>query len=86
MADESLQLPSDQNIDFHIVTLFERLESIRKNKHLGILSSSITKKVHMHAEVRDIKFWRFVIFFYLFSTDKKNIYLFTFAYINFYLI
>lgn len=66
MADESLQLPSEQNIDFHIVTLFERLESIRKNKHLGILSSSITKKVHMHAEVRDIKFWRFVIFYYFF--------------------
>lgn len=66
MADESLQLPSEQNIDFHIVTLFERLESIRKNKHLGILSSSITKKVHMHAEVRDIKFWRFVIFFFKF--------------------
>ena len=63
MADESLHSPLDQNIDYHIVTLFERLEAMRKdtNGHPSIsarLSSTLQPKRSMHAEIRTLEFWR----------------------------
>jgi hypothetical protein len=58
MAEESLQLPNEQNIDFHIVTLFERLEALRKVKNEPKLSSTVQGKFNMHAEIRTLEFWR----------------------------
>lgn len=66
MADESLQLPVNQNIDYHIITLFQRLESMRKDAHInrigGRLSTSMKSKYNMQAEIRSLEFWRYVIF------------------------
>lgn len=79
MADESLHVPSaEQNIDFHIITLFERLETIRKDRSLmqtigaRLSSSSAQGKRSMQAEIRTLEFWRSIIsecvasFFYVF--------------------
>lgn len=68
MADESLHLPANQNLDYHIITLFQRLENMRKDSHIsrigGRLSASMKAKYNMQAEVRSLEFWRY---FYLLS-------------------
>lgn len=65
MADESLHLPANQNIDYHIITLFQRLENMRKDSHInrigGRLSASMKAKYNMQAEVRSLEFWRYFI-------------------------
>lgn len=66
MADESLHtVPLEHNIDYHIVTLFERLEAMRKDNHGGghgvnnRLSSTLqAPKRSMQAEIRTLEFWR----------------------------
>lgn len=59
MAEESLQqLPSEKNIDYHIITLLERLETIRKDTKGPKLSSTIQSHKNMHAEIRSLEFWR----------------------------
>lgn len=64
MADESLQLPANQNLDYHIITLFQRLETMRKDSHVnrigGRLSASLKAKYNMQAEVRSLEFWRYL--------------------------
>lgn len=65
MADESLQLPANQNLDYHIITLFQRLENMRKDSHInrigGRLSGSLKAKYNMQAEIRSLEFWRYFI-------------------------
>lgn len=64
MADESLQLPSIQNLDYQIITLFQRLDSMRKdsrsNRIGGRLSTSMNMKgnYNMQVEIRTLEFWR----------------------------
>lgn len=63
MAEESLQLPSDHNLDYHIISLFQRLEAMRKDtgttKCFGSYPSGSGQKRHnMHAEIRTLEFWR----------------------------
>ncbi|BFF93937.1 neurogenic protein big brain [Drosophila madeirensis] len=67
MADESLHtMPLEHNIDYHIVTLFERLEAMRKDSHgngtNNRLSSTLqAPKRSMQAEIRTLEFWRSII-------------------------
>lgn len=49
MADETMPLPNEQNLDYQIVTLFERLENLKKDN--GYKSNSKT-------ELRTLTFWR----------------------------
>lgn len=65
MAEDGLQLPSDQSLDYHIISLFQRLESMRKEN--GSMSKCFgsnppgnghSKKYNMHAEIRTLEFWR----------------------------
>lgn len=62
MADESLQMPNNQNLDYHIITLFQRLEAMHKDSHAhrigGRLSTSMKAKYSMHVEIRTMEFWR----------------------------
>lgn len=64
MADESLQLPSSQNLDYQIITLFQRLDSLRKdsraNRIGGRLNTSMNMKgqYNMQVEIRTLEFWR----------------------------
>ncbi|XP_037897381.1 neurogenic protein big brain isoform X2 [Glossina fuscipes] len=77
MTDDTLQtLPLDTNIDAHIITLFERLETMRRDQQTNAfnsrLSSTLQPKKNMQAEIRTLEFWRSVIseclasFFYVF--------------------
>lgn len=62
MADESLHLPGNQNLDYHIITLFQRLETMRKDSNIhrigAKLSSSMKIKHNMQVEIRTLEFWR----------------------------
>lgn len=63
MADETLhQMPSEQNLDYHIVTLFQRLESMRVRDSTGRaglnLSLMAKPKQSMQAELLTLEFWR----------------------------
>lgn len=67
MAEENLQLPSEQSLDYHIVTLFHRLESMRKDTTtrgggaaIGINLSMIKTKQSMQMELLTLEFWRYV--------------------------
>uniref|UniRef100_A0AAG5DDB9 Aquaporin n=1 Tax=Anopheles atroparvus TaxID=41427 RepID=A0AAG5DDB9_ANOAO len=70
MADESLHVP-DTSIDFHIIQLFERLETLRKEPGQK-LSRSLQGRINMHTELRSLEFWRSITceslasFFYVF--------------------
>lgn len=52
MADESSHLPNDQNLDYHIVTLIERLDGLRKDPKVP------SSKMSMQTELRTLTFWR----------------------------
>lgn len=63
MANENLQLPSDHSLDHHVITLFQRLESLRKdtsNRCIGWNSplAMQPKAANMQAEIRTLEFWR----------------------------
>lgn len=64
MADESLHtMPLEHNIDYHIVTLFERLEAMRKDSHGNAINNRLSStlqvpKRSMQAEIRTLEFWR----------------------------
>ena len=66
MGEESLHLRSEQNIDYHIVALFDRLEALRKDKNVtngglgafGRRSTHLRLKFNMQAEIRTLEFWR----------------------------
>ncbi|XP_059616990.1 neurogenic protein big brain [Phlebotomus argentipes] len=74
MAEESLQLPPEHNLDYHIVSLFERLEILRKEQNQGavIVVGGRVSRPSMQAEIRTLEFWRSIIseciasFFYVF--------------------
>ncbi|XP_054742147.1 neurogenic protein big brain [Anastrepha obliqua] len=77
MTDESLHtIPLEHNIDYHIMSLFERLEAMRKDSHghaiNNRLSSTQQQKRKMQGEIRTLEFWRSIIseclasFFYVF--------------------
>lgn len=57
MAEESLHV-ADTNIDFHIVQLFERLESLRREPGGAKLSTTLQGRINMHNELRSLEFWR----------------------------
>ncbi|KAG8222570.1 hypothetical protein J437_LFUL011696 [Ladona fulva] len=63
MASTSL---TNQNIECHILTLFDKLEAMRRDASLS------TSRLPMQAEVRTLEFWRSIIseclatFFYVF--------------------
>nr|CAD7441467.1 unnamed protein product [Timema bartmani] len=70
MAQGSLTLFQDhQNVESHLITLFEKLEAVRKEAKLVSLSAP---RISMHTEVRTLEFWRSIIsecigtFFYVF--------------------
>ncbi|XP_058840710.1 neurogenic protein big brain-like, partial [Topomyia yanbarensis] len=71
MAEESLHVP-DTNIDFHIVQLFERLESLRREPGGAKHSNALQGRINMHNELRSLEFWRSITaeclasFFYVF--------------------
>lgn len=61
MADEILHLPANQNLDYHIITLFQRLETMRKDSNvhrIGAKLSSTKIKHNMQVEIRTLEFWR----------------------------
>lgn len=73
MAEEILNIPSDtQNIEYHIVTLFEKLDALRRDSACVPLSSVGNQKPPMQVEIRTLEFWRSIIseclasFFYVF--------------------
>lgn len=64
MAEESLQIPNNQNLDYHIITLFQRLESMRKDGNIHRIGAkmSMKNKYNMQVEIRTLEFWRYVCF------------------------
>lgn len=58
MAEEPINLVSEQNVDYHIVTLFEKLEAL-KNENKA--NSQCTAKLPIKVEIRTLEFWRSVI-------------------------
>lgn len=56
MAEERLNLSTAPNIDYHIVTLFEKLESLRNEKSNNKCASKPSIKV----EIRSLEFWKSV--------------------------
>lgn len=56
MADETLQtLPAIQNLDYHVVTLFQHMETMRKEE---LARSPLKPKQSMQAELLTLEFWR----------------------------
>lgn len=62
MADESLQLPRNQNLDYHIISLFQRLESMRKDSSFYRMGGRPKVKPSMQVEIRTLEFWRYIHF------------------------
>uniref|UniRef100_A0A6P7HCJ4 Neurogenic protein big brain n=1 Tax=Diabrotica virgifera virgifera TaxID=50390 RepID=A0A6P7HCJ4_DIAVI len=48
---------SDQNIEYHLVTMFEKLENLRNDT----VKTSEKSKIPLQAEIRTLEFWRAVI-------------------------
>uniref|UniRef100_A0A182NZ12 Aquaporin n=1 Tax=Anopheles dirus TaxID=7168 RepID=A0A182NZ12_9DIPT len=71
VSEESHCHIMDRNIDYHIVQLFERLETLRKDP-APKLSLSVQGRANMHKELRTLELWRSVTseclasFFYVF--------------------
>lgn len=57
MADETLQtLPTSiPNLDYHVVTLFQHMEAMRKEESAR---GTIKAKQSMQAELLTLEFWR----------------------------
>nr|XP_023029311.1 neurogenic protein big brain [Leptinotarsa decemlineata] len=55
MAEEHVL--GDQNVEYHLVTMFEKLETLR-NEHVKVMNSC---KIPMQVEIRTLEFWRSVI-------------------------
>ena len=59
-----------QNVEYHLVTLFEKLDAVRRDA--TCITTSPTQRPSMQAEVRTLEFWRSIIseclaaFFYVF--------------------
>lgn len=63
MADEGLTIPcDDHNIEYHIVTLFEKLETLRRDASDARASGTTSsQKPPMQVEIRTLEFWRSII-------------------------
>lgn len=68
-----MNLPCDTpNIEYHIVTLFEKLDALRRDSASVPLGSVGLQKTPMQVEIRTLEFWRSIIseclssFFYVF--------------------
>ncbi|KAJ8941436.1 hypothetical protein NQ318_016068 [Aromia moschata] len=57
MAEESSHLRNDQNVEYYLVTIFEKLEVIRREATTAVDRS----KVSMQVEIRTLEFWKSVI-------------------------
>ena len=73
MAIGSLSLAQDhQNMEYHLVTLFEKLDAVRRDATCVSTSTSAPVRPSMQVEVRTLEFWRSIIseclaaFFYVF--------------------
>jgi hypothetical protein len=73
MAIGSLSAAQDhQNVEYHLVTLFEKLDAVRRDATCVSPSTSAPSRPSMHVEVRTLEFWRSIIseclaaFFYVF--------------------
>ncbi|CAG9816867.1 unnamed protein product [Phaedon cochleariae] len=55
MAEENVQ--TDHNVEYHLVTMFEKLESLR-HESVKIMENA---KMPMQVEIRTLEFWRSVI-------------------------
>lgn len=55
MAEQSLQC--DQNIEYHLVTMFEKLETMR----IDTVKTVVNSKIPVQVEIRTLEFWRSVI-------------------------
>ncbi|KDR15027.1 Neurogenic protein big brain, partial [Zootermopsis nevadensis] len=73
MAIGSLSLTQDhQNVEYHLVTLFEKLDAVRRDATCVSPSASTPTHPSMQVEVRTLEFWRSIIseclaaFFYVF--------------------
>ncbi|KAG5883538.1 hypothetical protein JTB14_016652 [Gonioctena quinquepunctata] len=55
MAEEHVQ--SEQNVEYHLVTMFEKLETLR-HENVTVIDTS---KTSMQVEIRTLEFWRSVI-------------------------
>lgn len=59
MAEECDTLPTNNhNIDYHIVTLFEKLEDIRNKQIVNGINAA---KVPVQVEMRSLDFWKSII-------------------------
>lgn len=58
MTEEMLQLSKDQNVEYYILTLFEKIEVLRGENAKTTLGPT---RVPMRVEVRTLEFWRSVI-------------------------
>lgn len=62
MADEGLAITCDEhNIEYHIVTLFEKMETLRREGNDARSSGVGTQKPAMQVEIRTLEFWRSII-------------------------
>lgn len=59
MTEESVTLPSDQNLDYCIVTLFEKLEALKNDSNHT--KPNLNRKLPIQLEIRTLEFWRAVI-------------------------
>ncbi|KAJ8980596.1 hypothetical protein NQ317_018724 [Molorchus minor] len=57
MAEENGYLKNDQNIEYYLVNIFEKLEVIRREKKVAADNNKIPMKV----EIRTLEFWKSVI-------------------------
>lgn len=57
MAEESVQLAADENIEYHIVTLFEKIENLRAEN----VNTTSAIKTPLRVEIRTLELWRSVI-------------------------
>lgn len=58
MTEEMLQLSNDQNIEYYILTLFEKIEVLRAENVKNTLNPT---RIPIRVEVRTLEFWRSVI-------------------------
>lgn len=63
MADEGMTISCEHNIEYHIVTLFEKLETLRRDGNEGRFNGpgSSSQKTPMQVEIRTLEFWRSII-------------------------
>lgn len=58
MTEEMLQLSNDENVEYYILTLFEKIEVLRSQ---NAKNSQKPTRIPMRVEIRTLEFWRSVI-------------------------